>query len=170
MSSAVSCVQYMIIKSPFRKRRVFAGGWTMKIIDNVSRLLGDELKDTLRSGAKLRIVVSSFSIYVYEALKQELEALDSVEFIFTSPTFVPEQASNKLRKERCEFHIPMTARERGIHDSEFEIHLKNKLTQQAMAWDYDDWMGQQVTFRSYCSRLAKQPFLTVAKFSTCRVE
>lgn len=133
----------------------------MEIIDNVSRLLGDDLKDTLRPGARLRIAASSFSIYAYEALKQELEALDSVEFIFTSPTFVPEQASDKLRKEHREFHIPMAARERGIHGSEFEIQLKNKLTQRAVARECADWMRRKATFRSNRGQAAMQPFAGV---------
>ena len=61
----------------------------MILLDNITQLLGDDLKATLTPGAKLRIAASCFSIYAYEALKAELEQLESVEFIFTSPTFVP---------------------------------------------------------------------------------
>lgn len=59
----------------------------MEIIDNISRLLGDDLKQTIVPGAKLKIAASCFSIYAFEALKAELEKIESLQFIFTSPTF-----------------------------------------------------------------------------------
>lgn len=79
----------------------------MQLLDNITQLLGDDLKRTLTPGAKLRIAASCFSIYAYEALKAELEQVESVEFIFTSPTFLPNEVSDKLRKEHREFHIPI---------------------------------------------------------------
>ena len=72
----------------------------MKIIDNVNDLLGDDLKQTIRSGDKIRIAASCFSIYAYEALKQALQKVDAIEFIFTAPTFVPEEQGDRLRKEQ----------------------------------------------------------------------
>lgn len=134
----------------------------MEIIDNVSRLLGDDLQDTLRPGARLKVAASCFSIYAYEALKDELEALESIEFIFTSPTFVPDQASDKFRKEHREFHIPKAERERSVHGSEFEIQLKNKLTQRAIARECADWMRRKARFRSNRGQAAMQPFAGVA--------
>ena len=84
----------------------------MKLINNTTDLLGDDIKSQLRSGSKLKIAASCFSIYAYEALKNELARVDSLEFIFTEPTFVPAQHSDKLRKERREFEIPKLDRER----------------------------------------------------------
>ncbi len=75
-------------------------------IDNITRFLGDDLKSALQPGAKLKIAAPSFSIYAYEALKDKLEQIDSLEFIFTAPAFVPNQVTDKVRKERREFHIP----------------------------------------------------------------
>ena len=43
----------------------------MEIIDNINRLLGDDLKQTIKPGAKLKIAAACFSIYAYEALKHE---------------------------------------------------------------------------------------------------
>ena len=59
----------------------------MDVIDNISRLLGDDLKQTLKPGARLKIAASCFSMYAYEALKSELEQIGELEFIFTSPNF-----------------------------------------------------------------------------------
>jgi hypothetical protein len=61
----------------------------LTLLDNITRLLGDDLKRTVTPGAKLKIAASCFSIYAYEALKTELEQIESLEFIFTSPTFLP---------------------------------------------------------------------------------
>jgi hypothetical protein len=41
----------------------------MELIDNINRQIGDELKQTLLPGAKLKVAASCFSMYAYEALK-----------------------------------------------------------------------------------------------------
>ena len=71
----------------------------MELIDNVGRLLGDDLKQRLEPGAKLKVAASCFSMYAFEALKAELEQLEELSFIFTSPTFVADEATDKVRKE-----------------------------------------------------------------------
>ena len=63
----------------------------MKIIDNVSELLGDDLKAEITPGSKVRIAASTFSIFAFEALRKELEQVGELEFIFTSPSFVTTQ-------------------------------------------------------------------------------
>ena len=130
----------------------------MQLIDNVTQLLGDDLKQTLRPGARLKIAASCFSIYAYEALKGELEKIDSLQFIFTSPTFIPNEVTDKLKKERREFHIPKRDRERGLYGSEFEIQLRNKLTQRAIARECAAWMKRKAQFRSNRSRAPMQQF------------
>lgn len=111
----------------------------MRIIDNVSTLLGDELKSELTSGVKLRIMASTFSIFAYEALKDELEQIDELEFIFTEPSFATEAATDKIRKERHEFFIPGLA-ESSLAGSEFEVRLRNRLTQRAIARECAEWV------------------------------
>ena len=86
----------------------------MEIIDNINRLLGDNLRQSIAPGAKLRVAASCFSIYAFEALKSELESIDSLQFIFTTPTFIPADVTDKLRKERREFHIPKRQRETRV--------------------------------------------------------
>jgi hypothetical protein len=110
----------------------------MEIIDNINRLLGDDLKRTITPGYKLRIAASCFSIYAYEALKKMLEQIESLQFIFTAPTFVPEEVTDKVKRERREFHIPKREREKSLYGTEFEIRLKNELTQRAIAKECAD--------------------------------
>ena len=120
----------------------------MEIIDNINKLLGDDLKKTIASKSKLRIAASCFSIYAFEALKKQLESVELLEFIFTTPTFVPNEVTDKIKKERREFFIPKMERERSFYGTEFEIQLKNQLTQRAIAKECAEWMRRKAQFRS----------------------
>jgi len=133
----------------------------MELIDNINSLLGEDLKARLKPNAKLKIAASCFSMYAYVALKKELEKIDSLEFIFTSPTFVPSEVSDKFKKEQREFHIPKAERERSLYGSEFEIKLRNQLTQRAIARECADWIRRKATFRSNRAQSPMQPFAGV---------
>ena len=134
----------------------------MKIIDNTSLLLGDDLKTTLGRGARLKIAASCFSIYAFEALKADLSKVDSLQFIFTAPTFVPMEMTDRLRKERREFFIPKATRERVLYGTEFEIQLRNKLTQRAVARECADWIRKKARFRSNTTKAPMQQFIHAA--------
>ncbi|MGE0920160.1 helicase-related protein [Trichlorobacter lovleyi] len=133
----------------------------MQIIDNITNLLGDDIKKTLKPDSKLKIAASCFSIYAYEALKKELQQIDSLKFIFTSPTFVSNQITDKLGKEKREFFIPKIQRETSLYGSEFELRLKNELTQRAIAKECADWIKRKATFRSNCANVPMQQFACV---------
>jgi len=133
----------------------------VQVIDNISNLLGDDIRSALSRDSKLKIAASCFSIFAYEALKKELGKIDSLEFIFTAPTFVPVGATDKLKKERREFFIPKVQRERNLYGSEFEIQLRNKLTQRAIARECADWIRKKATFRSNKTKSAMQQFVCV---------
>ncbi|GEP26446.1 ATP-dependent helicase [Cryobacterium levicorallinum] len=133
----------------------------MRIIDNVTDLLGDDLKSEITSGSKVRIAASTFSIFAFEALRKELEQVSEVEFIFTSPSFVTENVTDKLRKEKREFFIPAGQAESSLYGSEFEIKLRNKLTQRAIAKECADWVRRKVTFRSNATGNPMQPLAVV---------
>jgi len=110
----------------------------MHLLDNYNNLLGDDLRKALHKNCKLRISAACFSMYAFEALQDELEKVDTLEFIFTAKTFVPDEVSDKIKKERREFLISKLNRERSLYGTEFEIHLKNKLTQRAIAKECAD--------------------------------
>lgn len=116
----------------------------MKLIDNVNNRLGDDLKESIGKGCQLSIAASSFSIYAYEALRKELEKIDELRFIFSSPTFVEE----KFTKEIPTFYIPHIFREADLCGGEFELQLKNKLNQRAIAKECSKWVKAKVTFKS----------------------
>lgn len=134
----------------------------MEIIDNLNRLLGDDLKQTVRRDSRIRIAASTFSIFAFEALKQELQGVEALEFIFTSPTFLASDATDKLRKEHREFFIPQAKRESSLYGTEFEIRLRNKLTQRSIARECADWIRQsKVTFKSNSTGSPMQQFAVI---------
>lgn len=116
----------------------------MEIIDNVSKKLRDDLSVEIKHGSKLSIAAACFSMYAFEELKKELKSIDELRFIFTSPTFTTENT----KKEKKEFYIPRLNRERSLYGTEFEVKLRNELTQKAIAKECADWIRQKVTFKS----------------------
>lgn len=123
----------------------------MKLIDNVNSRLIDDLKENVKSKSKLAIAASSFSIYAYEALKKELEKVDELRFIFTSPSFLQEN----FRKEVPKFFIPHLFKEADLCGGEFELRLKNQLNQRAIAHECSEWVKNKVVFKS--NRHPNQP-------------
>ncbi len=129
----------------------------MEFIDNVNIKLRDELKKKIQPNSVVDIAAAYFSIYAFQELKEELESVDKLNFIFTSPTFVTE----KTPKEKREFFIPRLGRERSLYGSEFEIRLRNELSQKAIAKECADWIKSKVTFRSNISKDNIPGFITV---------
>ncbi len=133
----------------------------MQIIDNINLLLGDDLKVQLTNHSKLKIAASCFSIYAYESLKAELATIDSLEFIFTAPTFTAAAVTDRVTKERREFYIPKINRELDLYGSEFEIQLRNQLSQRAIARECAEWIRRKAVFRSNKTKLPMQAMATV---------
>ena len=129
----------------------------MELIDNINKTLKDDLADSIHSGSKISIAATCFSIYAFQALKDQLTQIDELRFIFTSPTFIAEKA----KKERREFYIPRLTRERSLYGTEFEIRLRNELTQKAIAKECADWIRAKVTFKSNISDKSIQGQLVV---------
>ena len=74
------------------------GKWQMELIDNINKTLKNDWAMELRSGGKVAIAASCFSIYAFEELKAQLKDVDELRFIFTSPTFVTEKADKQKRE------------------------------------------------------------------------
>ena len=83
--------------------------------------------------------------------------MDEIRFIFTSPTFI----SEKTPKEKREFYIPRLSRERSLYGTEFEVKLRNELTQKAIAKECAEWIHRKVRFRSNTSSQQMMGFMNV---------
>lgn len=130
----------------------------MKIIDNINELVKDDLEKTIRKGSKVSIAAACFSMYAYSTLKKQLDSVDEFRFIFTSPTFVTE----KSEKQKREFFIPRQTREQSLYGTEFEIKLRNEMTQKAIARECADWIRQKARFKSNVTGENMIGFMTVA--------
>ena len=60
----------------------------MEVINNISKKLRDDLKEEISSDSHLSIAAACFSIYAFDELRTELEEIEELRFIFTSPSFV----------------------------------------------------------------------------------
>lgn len=131
---------------------------TPKQFNNITERVIDDLKQILSSGnSQISIAAASFSIYAYEALKEELEKVDYVNFIFTSPTFY----TDKSEKQKREFYIPKLNRERSLFGSDFEIRLRNQLTQRAIARECADWIRRKARFKTNITHGSMNTFLNI---------
>ena len=74
--------------------------------DNRSRILKDDLVARLRSGDRLAVAAAYFSIYGYQELRNQLDGLEGMRFLYTAPTFLQAKADKKAR----EFYIPRLTR------------------------------------------------------------
>lgn len=129
----------------------------MKLINNVTETLKDDLSVEIHEGSKLSIAAACFSIYVFQELKKQLTSIDELRFIFTAPTFVTEKA----KKEKREFYIPRLNRERNLYGTEFEIKLRNELTQKAIARECAEWIKKKAVFKSNKSNEDMMGFMNV---------
>ena len=131
---------------------------TPKQFNNITERVIDDLKQVLSSGnSQISIAAARFSIYAYEALKEELEKVDCVNFIFTSPTFY----TDKSEKQKREFYIPKLNRERSLFGSDFEIRLRNQLTQRAIARECADWIRRKARFKTNITHGSMNTFLNI---------
>ncbi len=115
-----------------------------EMLDNVSKTVKDDLANSISKGDKLSIAAACFSIYAYQVLKKQLDGIAELRFIFTSPAFLQEKAP----KQKREFYIPRLDRERSLYGTEFEVKLRNELTQKAIARECVEWIRKKVQFRS----------------------
>lgn len=129
----------------------------MKLIDNLSEKLVDDLRVTMQRDSRVSIAAACFSVYAYEELKAQLENIDELRFLFTSPTFLQE----KTAKARREFYIPRRNREKALHGSEFEIRLRNDFSQKAISRECADWIRRKVCFKSNQTAEGIPNFMTV---------
>ena len=133
----------------------------MQVLDNVNITLKDDLKENIKRGSKVSIAAACFSIYAYQELKKQLESVSELRFIFTSPTFTTEKTAKAQRK----FYIPRVSREQSLYGTEFEVKLRNKLTQKAIAKECADWIRNKAIFKSNVTQEQMIGFMTVDESS-----
>ena len=107
-----------------------------------------ELEKHIRKGSKVSTISAYFTMYVYSALKKELDKIDEMRFIFTTPSF-----SKNKDKEAREYEIVNN----NIFGNEFELKLRNEMTQSAVAKDCAKWLKDKVEIKSFKEPNVAQP-------------
>lgn len=134
----------------------------MEVIDNINNILKDNLATTIKPNSKVSIASACFSIYAYKELKKQLESIDELRFIFTSPAFVKERTPKTQR----EFYIPRLSREKSLYGTEYEIKLRNELTQRSIAKECAEWIKRKVKFKSNITNEQMSGFINVESDDT----
>lgn len=110
--------------------------YNSSIIDNHQRgNVGDFLKNKITNGSKLSFVSAYFTIYAYERLKEQLDNISSLDFLFGEPKFVRSLDPSKTDKKAF-----------NIEDS--LLTITNRLNQKAVARSCAKWITEKVQIRS----------------------
>ncbi len=129
----------------------------MKVFDNINSTVKDDLVNSIKKGSKISIAASCFSMYAYQELKKQLDTVDEFRFIYTSPTFTAEKA----QKEKREFYIPRLNRENSLYGTEFEIKLRNEMTQKVIAKECAEWIRKKAKFKTNITGENMSGFMTI---------
>jgi SNF2 family DNA or RNA helicase len=129
----------------------------MEVFDNINNIVKNDLEVTIDKDSKLSIAAACFSMYAYQALKKQLDDIKELRFIFTSPAFVTE----KTPKEKREFYIPRMNRERSLYGTEFEVKLRNEMSQKSIARECAAWIRKKVKFMSNITHENMDRFIDV---------
>lgn len=107
-----------------------------------------ELEDNVKKGSKLSVISAYFTMYAYYELKKELNKIDNMRFIFTSPNFV-----KNSNKELRQFYIDNN----DIFGNNYEIKLKNEMTQGYISKDCSEWIKNKVDIKSFKTQNPAHP-------------
>lgn len=127
--------------------------------DNRARIVKDDLVANIAAGDRVAIAASVFSMYAYQELASQLDGIDELRFVFTSQAFTKQRPA----REKREFYIPRLSREQGLCGTDFEIKLRNELTQKAVATECADWIRRKARFRSFEGEGRMSGFMDIDK-------
>jgi len=97
--------------------------------------VADFLKAKVQTGSRLSVVSAYFTIYAYEALKDKLDHIEHLDFLFGEPRFISSLDPEKTEKKAFK-----------LEDN--ELQLANVLQQKRVARECAEWFRQKVDIRS----------------------
>jgi len=108
------------------------------IRDNHKRgCIGNFLKQQIDEGSNLSIVSAYFTIYAYQRLKDRLNNIESLYFLFGEPTFIKDIDPSKTDKKEFK-----------IEDDKLVIPIESRLQQKSIAKECGNWIRNKVNIRS----------------------
>jgi phosphatidylserine/phosphatidylglycerophosphate/cardiolipin synthase-like enzyme len=104
--------------------------------DNYTRgTVADFLKEKIQDGSRLSVVSAYFTIYAYDALRDYLDRIDHLDFLFGEPSFV-----NRLDPSKTE--------KKAFLIGDGKLQLANGLQQKRVARECADWIARKVDIRT----------------------
>ena len=97
--------------------------------------VADFLRAEIRPGARLSIASAYFTIYAWDLLKEQLNSIDHLDFLFGEPSFIDQVNPAKL------------ARKSFIIDTE-GLSLANRLQQKRVARECAEWIEKKADIRT----------------------
>ena len=119
-----------------------------KILDNKFNFVYQELQENIKKGSKLSVISALFSMYAYDNLKKDLNKIDNMRFIYTKPSFLKDNT-----KESRQYYIDNNS----IFGGDYEIKLKNELTQGSISKECSEWIREKVEIKSFKTPNEAQP-------------
>lgn len=111
-----------------------------KMLDNKENFVHAELEESIKKGSKLSIISAYFSMYAYYSLRKSFNKIDNLRFIYSKPTFLKNHD-----KEAREYYIDNNS----IFGNEYEIKLKNEMTQGSVSKECSKWIKDCVEIKSF---------------------
>ena len=111
-----------------------------KFLDNKTEFVYKELEESIKKGSKLSVISAYFSMYAYDSLKKPLDKIDSMRFIYTIPSFLKYKT-----KESRQYYIDNNR----IFGNDYELKLKNEMTQGSVSKECSKWISENVEIKSY---------------------
>ena len=99
--------------------------------------VGDFLKEAISTNSEVSIVSAYFTIYAYHHLKNNLDGIKKLHFLFGEPTFIKSMDPNKVN-----------TRDFKIEDDKLSIPLESRLTQKNISKECSDWIKEKTEIRS----------------------
>jgi SNF2 family DNA or RNA helicase len=104
--------------------------------DNHTRgTVADFLKEKIQNASQLSVVSAYFTIYAYDALKDALNRIEHLDFLFGEPSFINRLDPSKTEKKAF------------IIDAD-GLELTNKLQQKRVAKECADWIERKVDIKT----------------------
>jgi superfamily II DNA or RNA helicase len=108
------------------------------ILDNYKKgSVGKFLRQNITDYSDLAIVSAYFTIYAYQHLKENLQHINSLRFLFGEPTFISSVDPNKAN-----------AKEFKIEDDNLIIPIQKRLNQKKIAKECSAWLSEKAEIKS----------------------
>ncbi len=110
----------------------------VSILDNRKRgSVGEYLSEQIKPEAKLSFVSAYFTIYAYQKLKNQLDAVDHLRFLFGEPSFIKSLGGETHNQRNAD-----------ILDEAITIPAAERLTQKSAAQECAGWIREKAEIKS----------------------